>query len=309
MNLSISIVYIVPEMKKLNRRSFHVRLCMAANLPHGSHWLSRSRFVSRYRHFHPIQVTSRSPSMNTVDIEKFIECVKGYPILYNRRHKFYNSIAKKTLAWELVGKEMNESSDVLRVKWKGLKDGYTKYKRFQAGVAPSNKSYHSWCWSENLKFLDEYVINKNNSKYKNAQTSETSSPSPPRQSPTPSADDNDLRENIESAQWTVSPAIQYESYSSRRSLSVTDEEYDPKRQKVLDPVDHLFTSYAGTFRKFSLKTQCMIKVKMAKIFADAELAEFESVHTNVSEVLLNVSNDNSIDSSQFTKIKIEKADL
>ncbi|CAG4985430.1 unnamed protein product [Colias eurytheme] len=241
--------------------------------------------------------------MTTVNIENFIECVKGYPILYNRRHIYYNSIEKKTLAWELISKEMNESSDILKNKWKGLKDGYTKYKRFQSGVAPSNKSYHSWCWSENLKFLDEYMIHKKHSKYKKAQTSVSSSPSPPRQSPTPS-DEKDLRENIESEPWTVSPAIQYESHGSRRSLSVTDEEFEPKRQKLLDPVDHLFTSYAGTFRRLSLKTQCMIKVKMAKIFAEAELAEFGSVNTN--EVLCNVSNDNSIDSSQITTVKMEK---
>ncbi|XP_045504196.1 transcription factor Adf-1-like [Colias croceus] len=243
--------------------------------------------------------------MTKVNIENFIECVKGYPILYNRRHKDYNSIEKKTLAWELISKEMNESSEILKNKWKGLKDGYTKYKRFLSGVAPSNKSYHSWCWSKNLKFLDNYMIYKKYSKYKKAQTSGTSSPSPPRQSPTPSADEKDLRENIESEPWTVSPATQYESQGSRRSLSVTDEEFEPKHQKLLDPVDHLFTSYAGTFRRLSLKSQCMIKVKMARIFAEAELAEFGSVTTNGSEVI-NVSNDNSIDRSHITTIKMER---
>ncbi|XP_038221222.1 uncharacterized protein LOC119839098 [Zerene cesonia] len=237
-------------------------------------------------------------NMNTIDIEKFIQIVKRYPMLYDRRHELYNNFTCKTHTWKQVAKELNDgiSGEVLRIKWKGLKDGYRKYKRFKSGVAPYNRSWHSWCWSENLKFLDDYeirkIVPKNDSKQPTATDNSKRSTV---------VKDNVVVYNQDPTQWTATPAIHYES-SQTGHRSATDEEYDDKNQ--LDSIDYLFTSYACTFKNFSLRSQCMIKLQMAKIFSDAELAEFEST-TEVIDTARKV-NDNDIKIEENTIVKCEK---
>lgn len=48
-----------------------------------------------------------------------------------------------------------------------------------------------------------------------------------------------------------------------------------KNRSKFDAVDHLFQSYADTFKQFSERNKIMIKVELAKLFADTELKEIE----------------------------------
>ncbi|CAG4985426.1 unnamed protein product [Colias eurytheme] len=207
--------------------------------------------------------------MNTIDIERLIEIVKRYPMLYDTRHEQYNNFTLKTQTWKQIAKELNDGSEVLRIKWKGLKDGYRKYKRFKCGVAPNNKSWHSWCWSENLKFLDNYeirkIIPKKGAKDKCKQT--------PKENKVPA-----------------------------------DEEFVDKNE--LDAIDYLFTSYAYTFKTFSLRSQCMIKLQMAQVFSEAELAEIESTTEAIDTAEKDNDNDFKIEEDPIIikRVKMENDD-
>jgi hypothetical protein len=46
-----------------------------------------------------------------------------------------------------------------------------------------------------------------------------------------------------------------------------------QRKPKCDVVDHLFLSYAQTFKTFSLRNQTTLKISLANLFAEAELRE------------------------------------
>lgn len=60
----------------------------------------------------------------------------------------------------------------------------------------------------------------------------------------------------------------------RRNSDSNDE--NVIKNKKEDAVDHLFKSYAETFKRFSPRKQAELKVVLAKMFAEAELSELEN---------------------------------
>lgn len=62
-----------------------------------------------------------------------------------------------------------------------------------------------------------------------------------------------------------------------------EEESQPNENKYnlahFDSTDYLFLSYAETFKTFPLRRQCLLKIELAKLFANAELE-----HQNTSEL-------------------------
>lgn len=57
-----------------------------------------------------------------------------------------------------------------------------------------------------------------------------------------------------------------------------------KIENNTDAVHDLFQSYAKTFNKFSIRTQTMLKVEMAKLFADAELREHMYENQSINKI-------------------------
>jgi hypothetical protein len=62
-----------------------------------------------------------------------------------------------------------------------------------------------------------------------------------------------------------------------------------KKKKEWDSVDHLFMSYAKSFKQLSVRKQGKIKVELAKLFADAEIAEVEELQNNAMNRLTSSS--------------------
>ncbi|CAK1578042.1 unnamed protein product [Parnassius mnemosyne] len=82
---------------------------------------------------------------------------------------------------------------------------------------------------------------------------------------------------------TSVPNIDGPSIAKKRKNSNSDEnksgevlEFLRNRRKVYDAVDHLFMSYAKTFKKLSPRKQIELKKSLANLFADAELSELDS---------------------------------
>ena len=70
-------------------------------------------------------------------------------------------------------------------------------------------------------------------------------------------------------------------YTDKRNYSKSPDNGDigylkhSKREEQSEAVDFLFKSYAETFKTFTAKKQVLLKVRLAKLFADAELDEMK----------------------------------
>ncbi|RVE54330.1 hypothetical protein evm_001157 [Chilo suppressalis] len=239
--------------------------------------------------------------MNT---DKLIECVKKYPILYDTQHENFTNQEKRAETWEAIASEMNERSEALRRKWKMLKYGYTKYKDLNDGkTTPNGTRAMNWCWGFQLQFLDNYNLKrKKKSKYRTSYSSSTPVPASSThvdsKAATPSRIDrdcNEISQEENSLLDEIQPTSSVAPASAIRTPQVASQvtqnraaaanAIDDDIEKILnfmrnkrkrphtDAVDDLFQSYAKTFKKFSIQTQIMLKVNMAKLFADAELLE------------------------------------
>lgn len=210
---------------------------------------------------------------------------------------------------------------MLRTKWKGLKDGYTKYKKQVKGSTGSAKTYTNWCWGPHLLFLDNFIKQRESTSNISTASQETSassilSPSQPiptmpllqlQQDNETSQDNNNILEEISPTPATPTPLPSTSMSTSRtshrtsepsRSRAVAtkpDEDVEKilnfmrsKRIKQSDAIDDLFMSYAKTFKTFSIQTQTMLKVEMAKLFADAELREHMNQNQSPVYSLINI---------------------
>lgn len=93
-----------------------------------------------------------------------------------------------------------------------------------------------------------------------------------------------------SAHLQQSPTTDTQSWVSSVSSTIKKKNYSHagkvlnysknKKRKERDGVDYLFMSYAKSFKKLSVRNQSAMKVTLAKLFADAELEEFENNSTN-----------------------------
>lgn len=55
-----------------------------------------------------------------------------------------------------------------------------------------------------------------------------------------------------------------------------------KKTTMYDGIDHLFLSYADTFKTFHPKTQSELKIKIATLFAQTEMKEYEQNNSTTS---------------------------
>ena len=55
-----------------------------------------------------------------------------------------------------------------------------------------------------------------------------------------------------------------------------------KNKNQLDGIDHLFVSYAETFKQFTPRRQAMLKIELATLFARAEISELDAQTTPAS---------------------------
>lgn len=59
-------------------------------------------------------------------------------------------------------------------------------------------------------------------------------------------------------------------------INYLENKKEQKQKNNLDRIDNLFLSYAETFKKFSPRTQAVMKMEMAKMFGRAELREIDA---------------------------------
>lgn len=127
----------------------------------------------------------------------------------------------------------------MRTRWKNIRDGYTKHKKLTA--AGKIKTAGNYVWGPQLAFLDRYFY-------------------------------------VQSKKRALSPPIETIDEDSYSSDTATDLDKRIKliaQQKNYDGVDHLFLSYAHTFKKLPQRKQVMLKLELAKLFAEVELSQYD----------------------------------
>lgn len=187
--------------------------------------------------------------------------------------------------------------------WRSLRDGYIRYKKHVKGQSGSARRKHCYfTWSDQLEFLGEALKLRprtanstpllTESEVPQSPTMRISDATVPQQSalephssgpsqsysqpglcsaePSPPSRTPDF---ISSTQTPLPPNTNPQSPLSSLLLQKI---INAENRKEYDAVDLLFMSYADTFRKLSLRKQAELKIKLAKIFAVAELSEMDN---------------------------------
>jgi hypothetical protein len=153
-----------------------------------------------------------------------------------------------------------------------------KYKRFLKGTTgQATKKYGKWPWGRHLEFLDYTLTPRpTTSNVSDSQISETTlqeagtpPPSQAAESSCPSPASLEL------------PPPPIKILKKKQSTDDVDRligylENKNKNQNHLDGIDHLFLSYAKTFKQFPPRRQAMLKIELATLFARAEISELDA---------------------------------
>lgn len=224
------------------------------------------------------------------------------------------------------------AGEAVKNKWKTIRDGYTKYKKQIKGTTGSGRRNVNYTWASQLAFLDQYNVPR--ASYSNVPTQDLDQPSPlspqnqtPEQShlspsmqtpppplqitlSSPQAGPSSPQAGTSTAQAGSSsteapPSSRIPSRNAKRSRGQTGSEDDvgrviefinSKKRKELDVTDHLFLSYADTFKKFPPREQAIVKLEMAKLFSNIEIKLLDSnsiVIESPNPQPVNLSADNS----------------
>jgi len=193
---------------------------------------------------------------------------------------------------------------VLKKKWKSLKDNYLRYKKEIKGTTgQATKKYQNWPWASQLQFLDKSLALRQKASNiatdfpLDIQTQELTSPSQITSPPTSifdveESDDPQLYMRIDSTLPAPKKIKTKSKEPNNQPIGINKVigYLENKKKHTYDSVDHLFLSYAGTFKMFSERNQIKVKVELAKLFADMELKELNergpssslSMHTSMS---------------------------
>lgn len=168
------------------------------------------------------------------------------------------------------------AGDAVKQKWKNLRDSYTKYLKYRNGSTVSAKKYRNWPWATHLEFLKDTIALRSTS-FNDLETSELH-------------DDVAHVQDADNSESTTSPSQVLSSTKTPKRKGVTEDvaavlkylENKKKYESHLDHIDHLFLTYAHTFKTFSPRTQAILKMELAQLFGQAELSEFDTLTSTQS---------------------------
>lgn len=215
-------------------------------------------------------------------IIKLINLIRENPILYDANHKHFKNIMKKTEAWDEVANKMNESTKLVKNKWKHLRDSCLRFQRNMETDPDAAKKFENWAWSEHLAFLNDisHPTRKTrlSSKLSPVELIEVELPS--------SAGEEQDDEDVESLRRLSKAFKKRKLNCGDASSSGVEELYDAavllNKPQPLDRIDNLFLSYAETFKTFQPATQAMVKLKLATLFSETEIKELEEARQTVA---------------------------
>ncbi|XP_049804692.1 transcription factor Adf-1-like [Schistocerca nitens] len=230
--------------------------------------------------------------------ERLIEEVRQYNFLYDTRDPDYKNILKKAEAWRDIAAKLDQNAETLKTKWRNLRDAYVKHKKLVKGTTGhSLKRYRSWPWSEHMRFMDCALEARPTTSNIPCSTEAVTSDSERHSQPGQHSSDSTIfpqpelltheyeGESQEQCTEVLEPSSARKKPTAkkmRKEGPSADVEciisYLQKKHQFKDKhdeVDHLFLSYAKTYKRLTVRSQAKLKVQLAQLFADAELAELD----------------------------------
>lgn len=176
------------------------------------------------------------------------------------------------------------TAEIVKQKWKNLRDSYMKYIKYLKGSTLSGKKYKNWPWA-NLKFLRDTLAPRATTSnvsvsqiHKTSITDEEYEPgesasgnvTSPTQMPPPkrTTKRKELTENVAAV------------------LNYLENKNSNKTHTKLDHINNLFLSYAHTFKTFSPRMQAILKMEMSQSFGRAELNEVDGHNSTRSSIMI-----------------------
>jgi len=166
------------------------------------------------------------------------------------------------------------TAEIVKQKWKNLRDSYMKYIKYLKGSTGSGKKYKNWPWAAHLEFLRDTV----------APRATTSNVSESQIHETLITDEDYEPGESDSGNVTSPTQMPPPKRTTKRKeltedvaavLSYLENKNSNKTHTKLDHIDNLFLSYAHTFKGFSPRTQAVLKMEMSQLFGRAELNEVD----------------------------------
>ncbi|KAL3278047.1 hypothetical protein HHI36_013392 [Cryptolaemus montrouzieri] len=135
-----------------------------------------------------------------------------------------------------------------------------KFKKGSKGEIGQANGYCKWPWRRHMSFIgDTFLYRQYSSNIPEDIQSENDIPSSVRTS----ASSSSTKENIE-----VSKCLRRLQCGGENNKFKKNEK---PNENQMDGIDHLFFSYAATFKTFRPKTQVILKLKLAALFAETEI--------------------------------------
>ncbi|XP_025420191.1 uncharacterized protein LOC112690392, partial [Sipha flava] len=176
-------------------------------------------------------------------------------------------------------------------KWESLRDNYLRYKKeIKSTTGQASNKYQNWPWASQLQFLDKTLAPRQTTSNITTdipleiQTQELTSPSQIT-SPQASTSFLDVEESDDPELHTRTDSTLPAPKKIKTNSKEPNDQHvgvnkvisylENKKKPTHDSVNHLFLSYAGTFKKFSERNQIQIKLELAKLFGDMELKELD----------------------------------
>uniref|UniRef100_A0A6P7GZI3 Uncharacterized protein LOC114344940 n=1 Tax=Diabrotica virgifera virgifera TaxID=50390 RepID=A0A6P7GZI3_DIAVI len=209
-------------------------------------------------------------------MEKFIELVRQYPIIYNLSHEEYKNIRKKDKVWSKIGEEIGENSDELKKKWRNLRDTYAKYIRTsKTKTGQAVNSTKKWIWADQMEAFKPFLsFAKTTSNVSDVRIPEY----------TELTNVESFENEIGRAQSSSSQNTQSNN-SGTSNTDIIQEHRTPIsfRQKAsFDAIDQLFLAHTFAIKTFSPRRQIETKMKIAQVIMEQELLQLDECSTNQS---------------------------
>ncbi|XP_050503569.1 uncharacterized protein LOC126882637 [Diabrotica virgifera virgifera] len=250
-------------------------------------------------------------------MERIIELVRKYPILYDLSHEDYKNVRKKDKIWTRIGEEIGENGDEIKKKWRNMRDTYAKYIRTnktRTGQAASDKK--KWIWADHMESFKPFLnFAKTASNVTDVDTQESEA-FPNIESPEniltdensavqkPTCSKNLLTTQTYDSQNKIQPSsskptrneaprvtLSNETPSTGRTNRKRNSEpstyvkdmisyFESKKRVVHDATDQLFLAHASTVKSFSPRRQIETKMKIAQVIMEQELLQLEESSLN-----------------------------
>ncbi|XP_063393495.1 uncharacterized protein LOC134678739 [Cydia fagiglandana] len=226
-------------------------------------------------------------------VEQIIETIKQHPVLYDHKVPCRKDLSEAL--WEEIADTFDLDVQILKVKWKNLRDCFKKHIRAQTDNSKAVSSYKYWHWAKYLEFLrphirsntevvyhteddhntKEYSENIINIKLEEADhtnfgsdfdATECNSKQPTKNKGKHSTN------NFGSDSDNLECVIEQPNRKKRRINSDPNMKSQNNRElHEFDDIELIFLGYAKTVKKMPLKRQISVKMKIAKIMMEEEL--------------------------------------